>query len=437
MMQFQQQTRQQQQNRNAGLAAAFGFEKPQPLSKQQQRQSLAKQASPMPEEQPQQQQEQPQEQQIVHQQQQPITQQKTKCEAAEFLEKNGVPTFVPVYASTNEIEPRVNEPAKGQVPWKCAHCGAHSFGHHCMGCVRHRDQAALRVFIGQLCKENAPGVVEKMVEVLLPELSQPHLYIEQHTDARSGHGKGCVWLYVHCVQDIVYAVKALNKRTFLTVEENSGNVGFVAFPASFTNQEIEQAFQLDHEAQDDHIKSLFMFTVISAQVPKNLQGMIAAFTGRAQHQHQQQYNNGMMMRSNQQQQFAPRQQQQQQFVAPSLPTYGASLPPPPQFAGVNKFHQQQQQQQQFQQFGSRVMMQQQQQMIPDISCAPQMDNRQIEEQQLQQQQQQPVAYLGQQVSHQHSHHAHNPYSYGKQNQQSYPASWKAQASEDNHFGGYY
>ena len=292
----------------------------------------------------------------------------TKHEAIQFLEEHGVPTFVPVFETTESIEPKCNESLRGQVPWKCAFCHSHSFGHHCMGCSRHRDAAALRIFVGQLCKEGTQQVVQKMVEVLCPKLTAPCIFVEPHTDANTGRGKGCAWIYVHALEDIPYVVKSLNKRTFVTVDENSGNVGFVAFPTSFSNHEIEEAFQIDHDAQTEELQALFLYTCIAAQVPKafhswGLLGKSSTTSGNKNHMNN---NNGRQHQHQQRQhQHATSKQMMnltKNFVnmpPPAPPTYGSSLPPPPAFTPVIK------QQQQHQQF---------------------IDNRQFEEQEMRHQQ---------------------------------------------------
>ena len=307
---------------------------------------------------------------------------KTQHEAISFLEEHGVPTFVPVFETVESIEPKSNESLRGQVPWKCAFCHNHSFGHHCQGCVRHRDAAALRIFVGQLCKEGTQDVVSKMVEVLCPDLSAPAIFVEPHTDANTGRGKGCAWIYVHTLEDIPYVVKCLNKRTFVTVDENSGNVGFVAFPSSFSNSEIEEAFQIDHDAQTPELQSLFLFTCIAAQVPKAFHswGLLKNHNN----------NNNMNMNNKKfvprNQQYIPRVQQQQQqqqqqvLPPPPPPTYGSSLPPPPTFSPVTKNttssnnnqtvvvdnRQYEEQQQQYEQMLMKPKQQQQQQQQQNV-----------------------------------------------------------------------
>ena len=94
-----------------------------------------------------------QQQQQQQQQQESVTsssssphkhQQQHLHEAAHFVQEHGVATFVPVFETSESIEPKCNESLRGQVPWKCAFCHSYSFGHHCKGCSRHRDEAALR-----------------------------------------------------------------------------------------------------------------------------------------------------------------------------------------------------------------------------------------------------------------------------------------------------
>ena len=228
------------------------------------------------------------------------------------------PTFIPVFNSVKDILPHHNAPAKGQVPWSCSNCNnSRAFGHKCQTCHKSRDISALRVFMGQLTKEGDVQLIIKMLEVLCPEIDQATslLHIEPHTHANTGRGKGCAWVYVSTFDQVLYIVGRLHKRTYPTVNAETGEVGFVAFPDSYTNEQIKDAFDNDVTFLSESVIPLFHRSPITAEVPLSLQRSLpqqqgnnnnanATTTARRQQQqqqqqtHRQQFNNNNMNNNN-------------------------------------------------------------------------------------------------------------------------------------------
>ena len=228
------------------------------------------------------------------------------------------PTFIPVFNSVKDILPHHNAPAKGQVPWSCSNCNnSRAFGHKCQTCHKSRDISALRVFMGQLTKEGDVQLIIKMLEVLCPEVDQATslLHIEPHTHANTGRGKGCAWVYVSSFDQVLYIVGRLHKRTYPTVNAETGEVGFVAFPDSYTNEQIKDAFDNDVTFLSESVIPLFHRSPITAEVPLSLQRSLpqqqgnnnnanATTTARRQQQqqqqqtHRQQFNNNNMNNNN-------------------------------------------------------------------------------------------------------------------------------------------
>jgi len=151
----------------------------------------------------------------------------------------------------------------------CCNCGGDSFGHKCSACGASRDTSALRVFVGQLCREGAGWMCNRILSTLCPDL-QP-LYIEPHTNAKNGHGKGCCWVYVSSLHEVVYIVSRLHRRTFITVDPQTSAVGFVLFPSRAGEQDIQNTFERVHNELPTKVQWLLHRACVTAEVPKSLE----------------------------------------------------------------------------------------------------------------------------------------------------------------------
>ena len=204
---------------------------------------------------------------------------------------HSVGEFVQVFPSVDYILPHhANATTRGQVPWRCSNCGASAFGHKCTACSRNRDASALRVFVGQLCREGSAEVTRAMVMSLCPALRAPPLHIEPHTHASNGRGKGCCWVYVDSVHDLEHVVERLHKRTYVAVDSASGAVGFRAFAGPFmvSDEEIHDAFVADMASLAPDVQQLLHRSTVTAEVPTSLAGRVQRDDGVARRTQQQQ-----------------------------------------------------------------------------------------------------------------------------------------------------
>jgi len=223
-------------------------------------------------------------------------------------------TFVPVFESTEDIQApssatdksklELTKPSKGQVPWCCIECDAETFGHKCTCCGRPRETGALRVFVGKLNREGSAEMTNAMLQTMLSnpsqDLSGPVLHIEPHTHASNGRGKGCTWIYVRSAKDVKTIVDAFHHRTFIAVHPTSGEVGFVPFPASCDEAEIESIFQHDHDNRQRFVHYLLHRGRVTAEIPESMQqdvfaklngSFVGKFPGKVYHNNNQQHQN--------------------------------------------------------------------------------------------------------------------------------------------------
>lgn len=107
-------------------------------------------------------------------------------------------------------------------------------------------------------------------------LSGPVYHIESHTHATTGRGKGCAWVYVRSVEDIQTIVDALNNRTFCCVNPESGEVGFIPFPAQVPDDEIERVFQFDHDHRQRSVHYLLHRGRVTAEMPQSMKKDVIA-----------------------------------------------------------------------------------------------------------------------------------------------------------------
>jgi hypothetical protein len=246
------------------------------------------------------------------------------------------PCFVPVLPDMGHLYPRRNTSSQGNVPWRCYSCSSRAFGHRCATCHAQRDMYALRVFVGQLSREGAGAIVPAMVHALCgEELSSPSavLHVEPHTKAATGAGTGSAWIYVDSVEDMLLIVRRLHKRTYVTIDYDTGAVGFLCHPHSFSDALIHKRCMEELESLTHEARELLHFTSpVTAEVPNVLAKAFAraaplssvaaaAAPSRGGHHHHQYYH-GYSSNTHKQSggKFSP-------FVAALNPSATIAMPP--------------------------------------------------------------------------------------------------------------
>lgn len=145
------------------------------------------------------------------------------CASAAFHE---APSNVTAPWSPSSASSSSGTPSRANVPWRCGVCMSGDINHGsqgvCSQCHAGFDRAGIRVFVGQVRKDNTAAYIRWLLRTVTPDMVIHH--IEAHTTKGEQRGRGAAFVHLDSNEDGERLCRLVNKRVFSDVDA-SGTEG--------------------------------------------------------------------------------------------------------------------------------------------------------------------------------------------------------------------